>query len=205
MELDAVKPSFLVGHGRHRTVDGVGDHGKSLGRAGHLKGVTHPTDAFGLHALEQAALGGIHGNRRPSILPLLSALDGSAHEMGHELHAIADAQNRHAQREHRRINPGRALFQHAGRPAGKDNAPGIFLANLLYTGRIRQHAGIDPALADAPGNELGILAAKVKNQNASHLFFHSIDPFPAINCRCEWVVQICVCSAPPEPRWDSCR
>ena len=114
VELYAVKALVRIGHGGHGAVGSVGDGGKALRRLGYLPGMAHPALALGFQPLEQAGLGFIHRNAGTAIFALRAFLDGSAVQVGHQLHAVANAQHRHAEREYRHIDFGRVRVQHAG-------------------------------------------------------------------------------------------
>ena len=63
---------------------------------------------------------GAHGGKAE--LALVAALDLAAQLVRHGLHAVADAQHRHAELEHRLRRLVGRVFVHAGVAAGEDDA-----------------------------------------------------------------------------------
>ena len=61
----------------------------------------------GLAVVEERAGLFLHGERALAILALLTFLDLAAEELREQLHAVADAENRHAQRENVFVRHGR--------------------------------------------------------------------------------------------------
>ena len=64
-----------------------------------------------------------------------------------------------------RIDAWRAFVMNAGRPAGKDDAFRMACQNVLKGRTPGNDFGIDMAFADAAGDELGILAAEIEDQD----------------------------------------
>ena len=182
MKLHAVEPARLVGHGGHGAVRGVRDGRKALRRTRHLIGVAHPAGAARPEPRQQPAFHPVHGHLGAAVFAPRAAFHRRAQKVGHQLHAVADAQNRHAQRKHALIHRGRALVKHAGRAAAEDDAHGPRCPDIRQRRAAGQHAGIDPVLAHPPGDQLGILSAKIQNQNALRSF-HWFTFLPALGCR----------------------
>ena len=85
--------------------------------------------------------------------------------MGGQLHAVADAENRNTQSIKLRVNHGRVFIPDGGRTAGKDDADGLLFPDFLHRDAPRDNFGIDVAFTDTAGNQLGILAAEIKDQD----------------------------------------
>ena len=115
MKLHAVEAVRIVGHGGHRAVRCVRNGHKALRRARHLIGMAHPAGALGPEPCQQAAVYPVHGHIGAPVFAARAALHWRAQQVRHQLHAVADAQNRHAQLKYALVHPGRALIQHAGR------------------------------------------------------------------------------------------
>ena len=97
------------------------------------------------------------------------ALVGRAHlatqRVHHELQPITDAEHGHAQFEHARIGGGSIFVVHRpGRPRQNDSSRRIAL-HLIKLGRTRQHDGKNILFADATRDQLGILRAKIENDD----------------------------------------
>ena len=103
---------------------------------------------------------------RVTELPRRRALH-PATELGSErLHAIADAEDRYPQLEHRVGNARRLLQSDRFRSAGEDDAARREVANEL-DGRVeRMDFAVDTGLADAASDQLGVLGTEVDDQQA---------------------------------------
>jgi len=92
-------------------------------------------------------------------------LDLAAQLLRHGLHAVADAQHRHAQFEHGRRHPGRIAFGHRARAAGQDDAGGAVATHEVVADVIRKDLGEHAAVAHAAGDQLGDLGSEIQNEN----------------------------------------
>ena len=157
---------------------GMGHQGEALGHLCHIIAVAHPGNALLGQALEQLAAGIIIGLGL-AVLPgriLLGCCHLSAQGVGHQLAAIADAKDRHAQLKDLGIVMGRILLINAAGAAGEDDADGVHGLQLFKGGGIGLYLAVDIAFPDAAGNQLIILTAKV--QDNDHLMIHIvISPF----------------------------
>src|SRR5690606_15804108 len=132
---------------------------EALGDAGDLVTVAHPDveteQAVGIHvildAVEQAALAD-HVDARIAELTQVGALDLAAELLGHGLHAVANAQHRHAQVEHRLTGTRAALCMHRLRPAGEDDAARVEGANVLVAHVPGMQFAVHADLADPTGD-----------------------------------------------------
>lgn len=94
-----------------------------------------------------------------------------AGQIGHQLRAVADAQNGNAEVKHRRVTERRAVGIDAVGAAGENNALIAVLPDFL--GRnfvIRTNFGVDVQFAHTAGNQQIILAAEIQYK---YFFFHS--------------------------------
>ena len=111
-------------HGHGRVVAG-GRDSKPGRRGGHEVAVTRPHLQFGRDPFEQARLGGrLAPNQRVAELAVRRAAQLAAQHVGHQLHAVADAECRDAQVEHGAVAVRRALVVDAARAARQDEADG---------------------------------------------------------------------------------
>ena len=89
----------------------------------------------------------------------------AAQDLRHELHAVADAEHRHAQLEQRVVAVRRAGLVDAHRAAREDD-PGRLPAGDLGRRRAeRDDLGIHVQLAEPPRDELGVLRSEVEDQD----------------------------------------
>ena len=88
--------------------------------------------------------------------------------MGHELEAVADAQDRDAEVEDPAREQGRAFLVDALRPAGQDDAR-AWASLMASSGTVeREDFGIDAELADLAGDELGVLRPEIEDEDFVH-------------------------------------
>ncbi len=84
----------------------------------------------------------------------------------HRLHAVADAQYRHAEFEHGVSDTGRVVEIDRLRSAGQHDARRREVANLRVIHVPGINLGVHAALAHAARNQLRVLAAEIENQDA---------------------------------------
>src|SRR4051812_6845280 len=84
---------------------------------------------------------------------------------GHQLHAVADAEPRDVQIEHRRVARRRTRVVHAARPARQDDACGTLRAKCRQRRVEGDDFGVNRELAQTPGNELRVLRAEIQDEN----------------------------------------
>ena len=86
--------------------------------------------------------------------------------MGHQLTAVADAQDGHAPGENGRVHLGGFGIIHAVGATGKDDADGIHGADVRQRGGVGLYLAVDAALPDPAGNELIVLSAEVQHDDS---------------------------------------
>ena len=163
MKLDAVDPPLLVGHGGHGTVVRAGDRFKAFGAGRDLPGMAHPAEGRGFHSREHGG-GFLHLYYNAAVFPFLCLFDPAAQQMGRELHAVADAEHRNTQSVKLRVDNRRVFIMDGGGTAGKDDADGLLFPDFLHRDAPGDHFRIDVAFPDTAGDQLGILAAEIKDQ-----------------------------------------
>ncbi|MNS62223.1 hypothetical protein D3C72_952770 [compost metagenome] len=176
VELNGVEAAVFVGHAG----DGARRRGRhqleARGQLGDLVAVAHPdlehAVAFGRAEVFQAfqqlgvAMGADFGIAEFAVV---GKADHAAQLLRHGLHAVADAQHRHAQFEHGVRHAHRAFFVGRGVAAGQDDALQALRHLLAHEGVVDVagvHFGIDAGFADAAGDQLGDLRTVVKNEDA---------------------------------------
>ena len=87
-----------------------------------------------------------------------------------ETHAVADAEKRHRQLQiARRETFGRVVLVNARRSAGKDDSFGLERVNFFQRDVERMDLAVNLGLADAAGDQLGVLRTEIENENHSTL------------------------------------
>jgi hypothetical protein len=89
----------------------------------------------------------------------------TAEHVGHELHAVADAEHRRAELEDAGRAPGSPFLGNALRPARKNDPGRILRAQRLYWRIERHDLGVHRQLAQTTSDELGVLRAEIQNEN----------------------------------------
>src|SRR2546422_8670560 len=111
---------------------------------------------------------------RPSILPLGRRRDLPAREVGDELHAVADAEDRDAEFEQLRIGARRARVEHGVGTARENDPLGGELADEREIARRGMDLAVDVRLAHAPRDQLRVLRSVVENQDPVHAWYQVV-------------------------------
>ena len=142
-----------------------GDDGEILRELGELVAVGVPDLERGREILEERAARVVDGEVALAVFALLAFLDLAAVEVREELHAVADAQDGHAELEDGLVRQRRVLRIHAGGPAGEDEAAGLERGDFRRRGVVAQDGGIHVALADAARDDLRVLGTEVEDDD----------------------------------------
>ncbi len=123
MEQQRVVAALGRFHDGDRRVVAGGGHRKSRRRGRDEVAVTRPHLHFVGHALQHARRDRrVAAHQRVAELAMRGAAERAAEHVRHQLHAVADAERRHAEVEHGAVDMRRALFVDAARAAGQDDA-----------------------------------------------------------------------------------
>jgi hypothetical protein len=98
-------------------------------------------------------------------LAVRRARDLPTQHVRHQLHAVADAERRHAELEHARIAERRVVFRHALGAAGQNQADRLARAERLKGGVERENLAVDRQLTQASSNQLRELRAEIQYEN----------------------------------------
>ena len=154
----------VLEHGDGRVV-GRGGGGEPGRRLGDGVEVAHP------HVVDVGRVVGQHERRRgaaqlgPAVLAAHPAADGAAELLGDELGAVADAEDRDAEVVDRRVERRRTVDVHALRAAGEDQRRGSPGGDLGGRDAVGHDLGVHRQLADAAGDQLGVLGAEVDDED----------------------------------------
>src|ERR1035437_8608021 len=91
--------------------------------------------------------------------------DLAAEGLGHEMQAVADAEDWNAAAPERGVGVGRAFLVDAGRPAGQDYGLGLAGCDLTPWSVEGKQLRVDVEIAHAAGYEAAGLAARVKDDD----------------------------------------
>ncbi len=135
------------------------------GQCLHRVAVAHPR-ALGIGEPIEDARVVLHRERGRPELPLALRDDLAPRQhVGHEVHPVANAEDREPPVEDRRIDQRRARLVHARRPAREDHADDPARRELLRGHVVREDLAVHARLAHAPRDELHVLAAVVEDRD----------------------------------------
>ena len=98
-------------------------------------------------------------------LAMRRSSERAAEHVRHQLHAVTDAERRHAELEDRGVDVRRAVYIDAARPARQDDADRPSRPQRADGGVERQDFAIDRELAEASRDQLGELRSEIENEN----------------------------------------
>jgi len=93
-------------------------------------------------------------------------LHAAAEGLADELHSVADAEHGNAEIEDGGVALRGAVGVNARGAAGEDDALGCQFADACGRDVVPHDLAVDVLLADAAGDELGVLGAEVENEHA---------------------------------------
>ena len=168
MEQHAEKPAAVIGDrgvgcpftGRHRS--------EAQWQGIDPVAVAHPhllAPAFRPQAFEQPAIVDDVDKGTAEFL-VIAQRDPAAKLRAHRLHAVTDAEDRHAEPEDDLGGARRGGLRQRGWAARQDDPARGEIADPVFGNRERMDLAIDPALAHATRDELCDLAAEIEDQDA---------------------------------------
>ena len=164
VELQPVERFGGMLHRRHGAGRGAGQHlPGACGPGFHLVAVAHPDGGVFLpHRVEQSAAGhNLHGC--PPKFAVVRPLHLGAQRLAQGLHPVADAQDRDAQVQNGRIEFGSPGIVNTGGTATEDDPLGSQFSDAGGCQVVADQAAKHPVLPHAPGDELGVLRAEIKD------------------------------------------
>jgi hypothetical protein len=172
MELHAVEASRLVGHAGDGAAGGGSDQLESGRHGGDLVAVAHPdveqAVPFGvamvLDAVEEPAVAA-RPHLRVAELAVVGVFHFAAELLRHGLHAVADAQHRHAELEHDGRRLDRALVIGGGVAAGEDDPDGAIAADEVGVDVARMDLAVDPRFTHPARDQLGDLGTEIEDED----------------------------------------
>ncbi len=167
VELDGPHAVLRVLDGGHG-VAGAGDDLEAGCERFGVVAVAHPDLEGGGEALEEGALGG-GMDLGVAVLAGGCGDDAATEVMGHELQAVADAEQRNAGLEDGWVGLGGGAVIDRAWAAGEDDALGLEGEDVAERRGAGEDDGEDVELADATGDELGVLRAEVEDDDGGRL------------------------------------
>ena len=145
--------------------DGKGD--KAVRMLLDRVAVAHQHGLLFVHAVGERA-GGDDVNLGGAVLGLDLGQDNAAEMLVDELHAVADAERRDAERKDGGVVGRRAALPDAGGAAAENHR--IVAAQLVRRDAHRENVRVNAELADFAVNDLCVLTAAVENRKFFHVF-----------------------------------
>src|SRR5450830_1420183 len=174
VELHAVELALFIGHGGDRAARRVAHQLEAWRHVQHLVAMAHPdfqhAVAFvGNEVSDAVQQFGVAAGAYFSVAEFThQAVFHLAAQLGrHGLHAVANAQHRHAQLEHGLRRTRRIAFQGGIVAARQDDAGRAIVAHEFIADVIREDFGKHARIAHAAGDQLGDLGAEIENKNFS--------------------------------------
>ena len=130
--------------------------------------MAHPHPAARGQPAEERAPGLRREDRLP-VLAVARALHLPAQHVAHQLHAVADAHDRHAELEEARVAPGSAALVDAVGTAGEHDASRAAPGQGIGPRSRRQDLGVDLHLPQPARDELGVLRAEIEDEDGLSL------------------------------------
>ena len=156
VELYSIQLARRVGHRGMRSVLGAAYGDKPTRQKRDLIPVAHPDLLDRLHSVKQGRIRG-DVDFRGTELTFVARLDLASELVGHQLHPVADAQNRNAEPPDAGIAMRRFPCVHAGGPATENDSLGLEFRQLLRRRVEPQNLRKHLAFTDSPRNHLRIL------------------------------------------------
>ena len=164
VELDGVEAAVAILHPGDGGGVGRGRHAEPGRRADDAVAMAHPGRLRGRQVAEEQAPLAQRDGRLPELAD--AGVRHLAAEGGrHRLHPVADAEHGDAEVEDARVDRRGARLVDRRRAAGEDDPDRVAGGELGRRRVVRHDLGVDPALAHAPGDELGVLGAEVDDQD----------------------------------------
>src|SRR5205085_2955608 len=166
VELDSVKSLLRIAHRAVRGIWSFAQYFPALGRSGDLVAVRHPdVEVLAGVQIAEGSHGLGHLEAGWTVLAVCGPIDGAAQQLGHQLQAVADAEDRDAELEHPRVDQRRAFLLPPVGTAGKDDAARGEGLDLLERHRAGVDLAVDVQLADAAGDQLRVLRAEIEDED----------------------------------------
>ncbi len=168
MKLHAIEAAPIIGDGGKRRPFTGRDNPEPERQPRHPVPVAHPNlfaSAFRPHPVKKrAVISDIHIGAAE--FPMRRRFNRPAELMAQQLLPIANPQDRDAQIEHLGGGKGRHGLVHRSRPSREDNPARMPCGDPAGASIERPDFAVHSRFAEAAGNQLGDLAAKVQDQDA---------------------------------------
>ena len=164
MELNAEEAAGFIRHSSSGCQFGMTGEAEAGGHIGNSIAVAHPySGLFGNAFKESGAAVSVEVGM--AVFSLFRLGYFAAQGLCHELHAVADAEDRNACLKYIGVDLGGVFCIDAGRAAGENDAFGILCQDFLGCLVVRKDFAVYTAFTYAAGDELCVLASEVNNDH----------------------------------------
>ncbi|OPZ71919.1 MAG: hypothetical protein BWY80_01230 [Firmicutes bacterium ADurb.Bin456] len=164
MELYGIQIFFRIGHGRHRGIGRARGYLKAGRRGFNPIAVAHPALLRLLHTGEKLILPyGFEASL--AVLAVPGPFHNAPKLPGHQLHAVADTQDRDSRFVKGRIAGWRILLVNTGGTARKYDALRLSGFYLRNGSRKRKHFTENLKFPDTSCNQVAVLSAEIQDDN----------------------------------------
>ena len=174
VELHRIQTALAILHGRDGCRGRRRGAGEPVRRPHDAVAVAHPGGLLGRQVAEEQAVGAEHDGRLAELADA-GVGDIAAQRGRHRLHAVTDAEHRHAQLEQPRVDRRRTGLVDRCRPAREDDPDRVVRGHLDRRHVVGHDLGVDPALAHPPRDQLGVLRPEVDHQHGPVLGARLLD------------------------------
>ncbi|MNM96754.1 hypothetical protein D3C81_1092420 [compost metagenome] len=164
MELHGVELLAFMAHGRDWRTLRSRIQLEALRQLGHMVAVAHPDGLGAFKALDDLC-SLFKCQIRLAVFPFRGALHLAAELMGHQLHAVADAEYRQAEVINRRVHMRSVLSVYAHRSAGEDDALGRQRLDSFDRRIVGQQFTVHAQVPDSPRDQLVVLSPEIENND----------------------------------------
>ena len=168
VELKTVDRQRVVPNGGQRACGRAGQRPKIGRHLVDLIAVAHPDHGVGWHAGEER-VGLQHLAAGAAVFAGLRPADVAAEGVAGQLHAVADAEHGNAEPEDARVAPRGAGLVDTRRTTREDNSLGSQRLDAIRGQIVADDLAVDMLLADATGDQLGVLRAEVEHKHPFRL------------------------------------
>ena len=117
---------------------------------------------------------GIDGSCSCTVFTKSCFSDIATKRLGHHLESVANAEDWNTKLEDALLQGGRPFFIDAGWATAQHNGQRVLSCNLRCGGMVGNDFGVDAGFTNPPSDQLGVLGAKIHDQNRSMLTHESL-------------------------------
>ena len=161
MKLEPEKLPLRMLDGRVIGIFAGGHDDEIAGQGGEFVAVRIPDLQGAGESAEEGAIAVVDGEGALAVFTFLALLDFSAEKLGQDLDTVANSEDGNAQVEDGLVGERGVGGVNARWASGEDQAAGLEGGNVRRGSVEAENRGVNMALADAPGDDLGVLGTEI--------------------------------------------